>query len=32
MQQLEIHKLHGGNLQVWQHDSAATSTPMKFAI
>lgn len=32
MQQLEIHKLHGGDLQVWQHDSAATSTPMKFAI
>ena len=32
MQQLEAHKLHGGNLQVWQHDSAATSTPMKFAI
>ena len=32
MQQLEIHKLHGGNLRVWQHDSAATSTPMKFAI
>lgn len=32
MQQLEAHKLHGGDLQVWQHDSAATSTPMKFAI
>ena len=32
MQQLEIHKLHGGNLQVWQHDSTATNAPMKFAI
>lgn len=32
MQQLEAHKLHGGDLQVWQHDSAATNTPMKFAI
>lgn len=32
MQQLETHRLYGGDLQVWQHASASTHTPMKFAI
>lgn len=32
MQQLENHKLQGGDLQVWQHESDSTQTPMKFAI
>lgn len=32
MQKIEQHKLHGGELQVWQHDSACTHTAMKFAV
>lgn len=32
MQKIESHKLYNGDLQVWQHDSTATHTPMKFAI
>lgn len=32
MKKTESHKLHGGELQVWQHDSNATNTPMNFAI
>lgn len=32
MKQFENHKLHNGELQVWQHDSTATKTAMKFAI
>lgn len=32
MKQFENHKLHNGELQVWQHDSASTKTAMKFAI
>lgn len=32
MKKIESHKLHGGDLQVWQHTSATTHTEMKFAI
>ncbi len=32
MKKVESHKLHGGELQVWQHTSATTHTEMKFAI
>lgn len=32
MKQLENHKLHNGELQIWQHDSSATHTAMRFAI
>ena len=32
MKKVESHKLHGGDLQVWQHTSATTHTEMKFAI
>lgn len=32
MQQRESHKIHGGDLQVWQHESSATGTPMTFAV
>lgn len=32
MKNLETHKLHNGELQVWQHDSTSTKTAMKFAI
>lgn len=32
MQKIESHKLYHGEIQVWQHDSKATNTPMKFAI
>lgn len=32
MKKTESHKLHGGELQVWQHDSNATNSPMNFAI
>lgn len=32
MKNLETHKLHNGELQIWQHDSTATHTAMKFAI
>lgn len=32
MKKVESHKLHGGDLQVWQHTSVTTHTEMKFAI
>ena len=32
MKKIESRKLHGGDLQVWQHTSATTHTEMKFAI
>ena len=32
MKTIEQHKLHGGELQVWQHDSVCTHTAMKFAV
>ena len=32
MKKIESHKLHGGDLQVWQHTSVTTHTEMKFAI
>lgn len=32
MKQLESHVLCGGLLQVWQHDSQATQTNMRFAV
>ena len=32
MKKVEQHKLHNGELQVWQHASTSTNTAMKFAI
>ena len=32
MKQIETHKCFGGNLSVWEHESAALDCPMRFSI